>query len=54
MNTVTISDGAKVRIIQKKDACFRVKLPDGSTAIIEGRKILGRPIERVKGKVGGS
>jgi len=54
MNTVTIFDGVRDRMIQKKGACFRVTLPDGSTVILEGNRILSRPIERVKGKAGGS
>jgi len=54
VNTVTISDGVKDRMIQKKGACLRVVLPDGSAVIVEGRRILGRPIERVRGKAGGS
>jgi len=53
-NTVTISDGVKDRRIQKKGACFHFALPDGSTVIVEGHRILDRPVERVKGKVGGS
>ena len=54
MNTVTISDGVKDRVIQKKDAHFEVTLPNGSTVIVEGDGILGRPVERVKSKAGGS
>ena len=54
MNTVTISDGVKDRMIQKKGACFQLILPDRSTVIVEGHRIQGRPIERVKGKAGGS
>lgn len=54
MNTVTISDGVKDRRIQKKDACFQIVLHDGSTVIVGGHRIQGRPIERVKGKAGGS
>jgi ribonuclease P protein subunit POP4 len=54
MNTITLSDGVKDRRIQKKDAYFQVVLPDRSIVIVEGSRILSRPVERVKGKVGGS
>jgi len=53
MNTVTISDGARNRVIPKKGACFRFNLQDGSTVVVEGDRLLGRPVERVKGKAGG-
>ncbi|MCJ7635720.1 ribonuclease P protein subunit [Candidatus Bathyarchaeota archaeon] len=54
MNTMTISNGIKDRIIQKKGARFNVTLVDGSKITVEGYSILSRPIERVKGKNRGS
>ncbi len=50
MNTITISNGIKDRIIQKKGARFNVTLFDGSKITVEGNRILARPIQRVKGK----
>jgi ribonuclease P protein subunit POP4 len=54
MKTVTISNDAKDRVIQKKGTSFCLTLRDGSTVTVEGRSIFGRHVERVKGKIGGS
>jgi len=50
MRTITVSDGGKERMIQKKGTCFEFTLPNGSTVVVEGRRIADRPIERVKAR----
>ena len=51
MRTVTVFDGGKERMIQKKGACFEFTLPDGSTVTVEGNRIADRPVERVKARM---
>lgn len=38
------------KIVPKSDAKFEIKLPDGEKVVVEGRKLIGRPEERVKRK----
>lgn len=54
MKVITISDKTKDRMVQKKDAYFNIILPDGSTIVVEGLRVLHRPIERVKTRNRGS
>lgn len=53
MNTITISDGFRERMIQKKDTNLVLSLQNGCSFIVEGSRFLGRPVERVKNKNGG-
>ena len=53
MNTITISDGSRERMIQKKGTDFVLSLQNGCSFLIEGSRFLGRSIERVKNKSGG-
>jgi ribonuclease P protein subunit POP4 len=53
MNTITISDGFRERMIQKKGTNFVLSLQNGCYFVIEGSRFLGRSVERVKNKSGG-
>jgi RNase P/RNase MRP subunit p29 len=53
MNTITISDGFRTRMIQKRGTDFLLSLQNGCSFIIEGSSLVGRSIERVKNKSGG-
>jgi len=47
-NTILISDSVGVKRVPKSVAKFRFILPDNSFVEINGKEIVGRPIERIK------
>ncbi|MDQ1280201.1 MAG: ribonuclease protein subunit [Thermoproteota archaeon] len=47
-NTLLIFDGVKKRMIPKDTAIFSFILPDKSITEVDGKKIIGRPDERIK------
>ena len=47
-NMIVVFDGAKKRRIPKGVAAFHFILPDNSTIVLEGKKIIGRPEDRIK------
>jgi RNase P/RNase MRP subunit p29 len=53
MNTIIISDGFRDKIIQKKDAVFTLSIQKGCSLVVEGSRLLGKSVERVKNKSGG-
>lgn len=38
------------KIVPKSSSTFEIKLPDGQKVVVEGVKLVGRPVERVKRK----
>lgn len=46
--TILISNGVKRKSVPKSVAMFRFTLPDKSIVEIDGREIVGRPVERIK------
>ncbi len=53
MNTITISGGLGDKIIQKKGTNFVLSIQNGYSCVVEGSRLLGKSIERVKNKSGG-
>ena len=53
MNTIIISDGFRDKIVQKKDTVFALSIQKGYSFVVEGSRLLGKSIERVKNKSGG-
>lgn len=53
MNTIIISDGFRDKIIQKKDTVFTLSIQKGHSLVVEGSRLLGKSVERVKNKSGG-
>jgi ribonuclease P protein subunit POP4 len=49
-NMLVIDDGEKVRKISKYNSIFLITLPDGEKATVDGKKLVGRPEERVRRK----
>lgn len=47
-NTILIANSVGVKRVPKSVAKFRFILPDDSFVEINGKKIVGRPIERIK------
>lgn len=47
-NMLVIEDGGKSRKISKSNSTFLITLPDGEKVTVEGKKLVGRPEERVK------
>ena len=47
-NTIVVFDGAKKTRIPKGTVDFSFTLPDNSTLVLEGKKIIGRPEDRIK------
>lgn len=47
-NMIVVFDGVRKRSIPKDDATFHFILPDNSTVVLKGEKIIGRPEDRVK------
>ena len=47
-NTVKLSTKEGVKVIPKGVALFRFDLPDGSVVEVEGKKLIGRPENRMK------
>lgn len=47
-NTIVVFDGAKKTRIPKGAVDFSFTLPDDSTIILEGKKMIGRPEDRIK------
>jgi ribonuclease P protein subunit POP4 len=47
-NMLVIEDGEKSRKISKSNSTFLITLPDGEKVTVEGKKLVGRPEERVK------
>ena len=46
--TLLISDDPKRKRVPKSAAVFRLTLPDGSIVEVDGRYLIGTPIERIK------
>ena len=38
------------KIVPKEGSKFEIKLPDGEKVVVDGKKLIGRPEERVKHK----
>ncbi len=49
-NTIVILDGGRKKRVQKSVVVLRIKLPDGSAVEVDGKDIVGRPVDRVKKK----
>lgn len=49
-NMLVIEDGEKARKISKSNSTFLVILPDGEKVTVDGKKLVGRPEERVRRK----
>jgi len=47
-NTITIFDGKRKRIVPKNVTILRIRLPDGMWVEVNGKKLVGRPEDRVK------
>ena len=47
-NTITIFDGKCKRIVPKDVAILRIRLPDGTWVEVNGKRLVGRPEDRVK------
>jgi len=47
-NTITILDGKRKQIVPKDVAVLRIRLPDGTWVEVDGKKLVGRPEDRVK------
>ena len=47
-NTLTIFDGKCKRIVPKDVAILRIRLPDGAWVEVNGKRLVGRPEDRVK------
>ncbi len=47
-NTITILDGKRKQIVPKDVAVLRIRLPDGTWIEVDGKKLVGRPEDRVK------
>jgi len=52
-NTITIFDGKYKRIVPKDVAILRIRLPDGIWVEVNGKKLVGRPEDRVKMRLRG-
>jgi len=46
--TITIFDGKNRRIVPKDVSVLRIHLPDGTWVEVNGKKLVGRPEDRVK------
>jgi len=49
-NMLVIEDGEKARKISKSNSTFLITLPDGERVTVDGKKLVGRPEERVRQK----
>ncbi|KUO40076.1 MAG: hypothetical protein APZ16_05510 [Candidatus Hadarchaeum yellowstonense] len=38
------------KIVPKEGSSFEIKLPDGEKVVVEGKKLVGRPEERIRRK----
>lgn len=47
-NTLVIFDNSKRRRVPKDDVTYGFTMPDGSSIEIEGRSLLGRPVDRLR------
>ncbi len=47
-NTITVSDGARTVKVPKSTATFHFYLPSGVTVEVVGRRLVGRPEDRLK------
>lgn len=47
-NTLTIDNGSKRRIVPKDISIFNLYLPDGTVVEVDGRRLSGRPEDRLK------
>jgi len=52
-NTITIFDGRYKRIVPKDVAILRIRLPDEIWVEVNGKKLVGRPEDRVKMRLRG-
>ena len=50
-NTLTLMSGSRKKTIPKDVALFRVYLPDGSSVLVDGKRLMGRPEERIRKRV---
>ena len=46
-NTLIIAGGSKKRRIPKECATYVFTMPDGTFIEVEGRRLLGRPVDRI-------
>lgn len=47
-NMLVIEQGKKIKTISKSTSTFLITLPDGERVTVDGKKLVGRPEERVK------
>jgi ribonuclease P protein subunit POP4 len=47
---LVVEDGERVRNISKSNSTFLITLPDGEKVTVDGKKLVGRPEERVRRK----
>ncbi len=52
-NTITIFDGKYKRIVPKDVVILRIRVPDGTWVEVNGKKLVGRPEDRVKMRLRG-
>ena len=49
-NMLVIEDEKKARKISKSNSTFLITLPDGEKVTVDGKKLVGRPEDRVRRK----
>lgn len=49
-NMLMVEQGEKVRKISKSNSTFLITLPEGDKVTVDGKKLVGRPEERVRRK----
>ncbi len=47
-NMLVIEQGEETRTISKSNSTFLITLPDGERVTVDGKKLVGRPEERVR------
>ncbi|MEM2890415.1 MAG: ribonuclease P protein component 1 [Candidatus Hadarchaeum sp.] len=47
---LVIEHMSAAKIVPKSGSSFEIKLPDGQTVVIDGKRLVGRPEERVRRK----
>jgi len=50
-NTIVVLDDNRKKRVQKSVVILNIRLPDGSTVEVDGKRIVGRPVDRLKKKV---
>ncbi len=50
-NTIVVLDDDRKKRVQKSVVVLNLRLPDGSTVEVDGKRIVGRPVDRLKKRV---